>query len=94
MSYLLALGQGTSRSRAIVLHATGRVVASSQREFTQHFPQPGWVEHDPAEIWDSQLAAAREALTTAKLPLAGDDCCLGLSDICPPYATDERMPPS
>ena len=68
MTYLLALDQGTSSSRAIVLDAaSGGIVASAQREFRQIFPQPGWVEHDPEEIWQSQLATAREALANAGL---------------------------
>ena len=71
MTYLLALDQGTSSSRAIVLDAaSGSIVASAQREFRQIFPQPGWVEHDPEEIWQSQLATAREAL--AKAGLSGE----------------------
>ncbi|MDP3522408.1 MAG: glycerol kinase GlpK [Hydrogenophaga sp.] len=67
MTYLLALDQGTSSSRSIVFDADGRVVAVAQRELTQHFPQPGWVEHDPMEIWDTQLATARAALAQAGL---------------------------
>ncbi len=51
MSYLLALDQGTSSSRSIVFDQAGRIVAMAQREFGQIFPQPGWVEHDPEEIW-------------------------------------------
>ena len=71
MTYLLALDQGTSSSRAIVLDAaSGNIVASAQREFRQIFPQPGWVEHDPEEIWQSQLATARQAL--AKAGLSGE----------------------
>ena len=65
MTYLLALDQGTSSSRSIVFDANGHTVAMAQRELTQHFPQPGWVEHDPMEIWDTQLATAREALHKA-----------------------------
>ena len=65
MTYLLALDQGTSSSRSIVFDADGRVVAVAQRELTQHFPQPGWVEHDPLEIWETQLTTAREALQKA-----------------------------
>jgi len=61
--YILALDQGTTSSRAIVFNDAGLPVASCQREFPQHFPQPGWVEHDPLDIWNSQLACAREALT-------------------------------
>ncbi|ODU09608.1 MAG: glycerol kinase [Rubrivivax sp. SCN 71-131] len=65
--HLLALDQGTSSSRAIVFHRDGRIVARAQREFRQHYPQPGWVEHDAEEIWDTQLAVAREALATSGL---------------------------
>ncbi|HYP85084.1 glycerol kinase GlpK [Variovorax sp.] len=67
MTYLLALDQGTSSSRSIVFDADGRIVAMAQRELTQHYPQPGWVEHDPVEIWQGQLATAHEALGKAGL---------------------------
>ena len=63
--YLLALDQGTSSSRSIVFDAHGRIAAMAQREFKQIYPQPGWVEHDPREIWTSQLATARDALAQA-----------------------------
>jgi glycerol kinase len=63
--YLLALDQGTSSSRSIVFDRQGQIVAMSQREFRQIYPQPGWVEHDPKEIWESQLATAKEALGKA-----------------------------
>jgi len=66
-THLLALDQGTSSSRSIVFDAGGRIVAIAQREFRQIYPQPGWVEHDPKEIWASQLATAREALAKAGL---------------------------
>ncbi|HEY2187541.1 MAG TPA: glycerol kinase GlpK [Caldimonas sp.] len=65
--HLLALDQGTSSSRAIVFDAGGQIVALAQREFRQIYPQPGWVEHDPREIWATQLETAREALDTAGL---------------------------
>src|SRR5437867_9440022 len=71
MSHLLALDQGTSSSRSIVFDDGGRIVAMAQREFRQIYPQPGWVEHDPKEIWDSQLATAKEAL--AKAAIRGSD---------------------
>jgi glycerol kinase len=64
-NFLLALDQGTSSSRSIVFDAQGRIVAMAQREFRQIYPQPGWVEHDPLEIWRTQLATAREALAKA-----------------------------
>ena len=67
MTHLLALDQGTSSSRSIVFDAAGRVVAMAQRELRQIFPQPGWVEHDPIEIWNAQRATAREALAGAGL---------------------------
>jgi glycerol kinase len=63
--YILALDQGTTSSRAILFDRKARPVASAQREFRQIYPQPGWVEHDPLEIWESQLAVAREALAAA-----------------------------
>ncbi|RJP67480.1 MAG: glycerol kinase [Comamonadaceae bacterium] len=67
MTYLLALDQGTSSSRSIVFDRAGRVVSMAQREFRQIYPQPGWVEHDPRDLWQTQLETAREALQQAKL---------------------------
>ncbi len=64
-SFVLALDQGTSSSRAILFDAEGQPVASAQLPFRQHFPRPGWVEHDPEEIWQTQLEAARQALRQA-----------------------------
>jgi glycerol kinase len=63
--YLLALDQGTTSSRAVVFNRAGEAVAIAQKEFTQFFPQPGWVEHDPLEIWGTQLAMAHEAIARA-----------------------------
>ena len=68
--FLLALDQGTSSSRSIVFDTQGRIVSMAQREFRQIFPQPGWVEHDPREIWASQLATAQEALNKANIGAA------------------------
>ncbi len=65
--YILALDQGTTSSRAIVFDAQGTIVSLAQQEFKQIFPQPGWVEHDPDDIWQSQLACAREALANARI---------------------------
>lgn len=70
MTYLLALDQGTTSSRSIVFDEYGQIIALAQKEFTQHFPQPGWVEHDAAEIWASQLATAQEALKKANIRAA------------------------
>ena len=67
MTYLLALDQGTSSSRSIVFDREGHVVAMAQREFPQIYPRPGWVEHDPRDLWNTQLETAREVLTKAGL---------------------------
>ena len=67
MKYILALDQGTTSSRSIVFDHTGKVIATAQREFTQHYPKPGWVEHDAEEIWSTQLRTAQEVLKKAKL---------------------------
>jgi glycerol kinase len=67
MDYILALDQGTTSSRAILFNRQGRVVASAQREFHQSFPRGGWVEHDANEIWNTQIAVAREALALAQV---------------------------
>ena len=62
--YILALDQGTSSSRAIVFDHDGNIRSVAQKEFTQHFPKPGWVEHDPMEIWASEAAVIAEAIST------------------------------
>ena len=76
---ILALDQGTTSSRAIVFDARGSVVAFDQREFPQYFPQPGWVEHDPLEIWESQLETARGALRNARVS-AADVAAIGITN--------------
>src|SRR5919199_1279922 len=65
--YILALDQGTTSSRAIVFDAGGAIRGVAQKEFTQIFPQTGWVEHDPQEIWASQIGVAVEALGRAQI---------------------------
>ena len=67
MSFILALDQGTTSSRAIVFDHHGGIRATAQKEFQQIFPQAGWVEHDPGEIWTSQLEVARSVLAQAGL---------------------------
>jgi glycerol kinase len=64
--YILALDQGTTSSRAMLFDHAGNVCAASQQEFKQHYPQPGWVEHDAEEIWQSQRAVAEKVLESAK----------------------------
>ena len=79
MTYLLALDQGTSSSRSIVFDADGHILALAQQELTQIYPQPGWVEHDPQEIWRTQLATAREALAKAGIE-ARDVRAIGITN--------------
>ena len=79
MSYLLALDQGTSSSRSIVFDKQGRICAMAQRELTQHYPQPGWVEHDADEIWRSQFATAQEAIERAGIS-ANDIAAIGITN--------------
>jgi glycerol kinase len=67
MDYILSIDQGTTSSRAVVFDRAGQVVVMAQREFTQHFPRPGWVEHDAQEIWQTQLAVMQDALAEAGL---------------------------
>ncbi len=79
MPYLLALDQGTTSSRAIVFDAHGAIIASAQKEFRQIFPRPGWVEHDPKEIWKSQKDVADAALLRAGVS-AGDIAAIGITN--------------
>src|SRR5207237_9385094 len=67
MKFILALDQGTTSSRAIVFDQSGSIVSVAQKEFPQIFPAPGWVEHDPRDIWSSQAGVAAEALTKANV---------------------------
>lgn len=60
--YIMALDQGTTSSRCIIFDKKGNIVAKAQKEFTQYYPEPGWVEHDPMEIWSTQIGVAHEAL--------------------------------
>src|SRR5436190_13795754 len=79
MSYILALDQGTTSSRAIVFDHDGAIRAVAQKEFTQIFPAAGWVEHDPQEIWASQIGVAVEALGRAQLRPA-DIAAIGITN--------------
>jgi glycerol kinase len=75
----MALDQGTTSSRAIIFDHAGMVVASAQKEFRQFFPQPGWVEHDPEEVWCSQLAVAQQAMVQARAT-ATDIAAIGIAN--------------
>lgn len=67
MKYILALDQGTTSSRAILFNDKAEVVTKTQKEFPQHYPKPGWVEHEPDDIWLSQISVAREAIEKANV---------------------------
>jgi glycerol kinase len=79
MPHLLALDQGTSSSRSIVFNEQGQVIATAQQEFRQIYPKPGWVEHDPQEIWRTQLDTARQVLSQAGLR-AQDIAAIGVTN--------------
>lgn len=89
--YILSLDQGTSSSRAIVFDHDGEIKAVAQQEFRQIFPQSGWVEHHPQEIWTSQASVIAGAIASAGIngldiaaigdyKSAGDDDCMGSGD--------------
>ncbi len=77
--YILALDQGTTSSRAMLFDHAGNVCAASQQEFKQHYPQPGWVEHDAQEIWQSQRAVSEKVLESAKA-CAEDVFAIGITN--------------
>src|SRR4051794_26377916 len=79
MSFILAIDQGTTSSRAIVFRADISIAASAQAEFPQHFPASGWVEHEPEDIWTSTVATCREALEKADLA-AKDIAAIGITN--------------
>ena len=78
-SFVLALDQGTTSSRAIVFDRHGRTRATVQQEFPQHFPQPGWVEHDPRDLWETMRRVALGAVAEANLT-ASDLAAVGLTN--------------
>lgn len=77
--YLLAFDQGTTSCRAIVFSRTGQMISSAQKEFTQYFPADGWVEHDPTEIWATQIGVAHEALAKSGLD-SSDIAAIGITN--------------
>ena len=77
--YILSFDQGTTSSRAIVFDNSGNIIAVAQKEFTQIYPEPGWVEHDPSEIWSTQLSVATEVVAKANLK-AKDIAAIGITN--------------
>lgn len=79
MKYIMSLDQGTTSSRCIIFDRTGKICSLAQKEFTQYFPQPGWVEHDAEEIWDTVLEVSREAMNRIGLS-ASDIAAIGITN--------------
>ena len=77
--YIMALDAGTTSNRCILFDKTGKICSMAQREFTQYFPQPGWVEHDADEIWASQLGVAVEAMNKIGAA-AADIAAIGITN--------------
>ena len=89
--HLLALDQGTTSTRAIVFDRTGTPVATAQRDLKQIYPQPGWVEHDPEEIWSDALAVCREVLDQCDAA-SREVIAMGIANQLQPH-TDNNPPP-
>ena len=77
--YLAALDQGTTSSRAVIFTETGELISSFNKEFPQHYPKPGWVEHDPKDILDTQIAALQEAVRLSGIN-AADIAAIGITN--------------
>ncbi len=79
MPYILALDEGTTSARALIFDEEGTIKSVAQKEFTQHFPRDGWVEHDPEEIWACQLAVAQQAIQASR-SRAGAVAAIGITN--------------
>ncbi|HYK46611.1 MAG TPA: FGGY family carbohydrate kinase, partial [Parafilimonas sp.] len=77
--FILSFDQGTTSSRTIIFNENGNIISTAQKEFKQVFPKPGWVEHDPSEIWSTQLGTAAEAITKASLTVQ-DIAAIGITN--------------
>jgi len=77
--YIMAIDQGTTSSRCILFNKSGQMISMAQKEFTQVYPKPGWVEHDPIEIWETQIKVAREAMEKANAK-ASDIAAIGITN--------------
>ncbi|MDD5502716.1 MAG: FGGY family carbohydrate kinase, partial [Candidatus Thermoplasmatota archaeon] len=78
--YIMSIDQGTTSSRAIIFNADGKICGVAQREFKQIYPQPGWVEHNPMEIWDTTLWAMKNAMTNAGIVNPKDIAAIGITN--------------
>src|SRR3989442_3891902 len=88
-THVMAIDQGTTGSTVLVFDRRGRVVGRAYSEFTQHYPRPGWVEHDPEEIWRVTLRVLRQACRRGRVP-APDRGPLGIPNHLPPTVPSER----
>ncbi|MYA88998.1 MAG: glycerol kinase, partial [Boseongicola sp. SB0662_bin_57] len=79
MTYVMAIDQGTTSSRAILFDGDLKIAAVAQKEFTQHFPAGGWVEHDPEDLWQTVVETAREAMDSAGAT-ASDIAAIGITN--------------
>lgn len=77
--YVMALDSGTTSNRCILFDENGKIRSVAQKEFIQHFPKPGWVEHDAGEIWSTQLSVAREAMNQIEAT-AEDIAAIGITN--------------
>ena len=77
--FVMALDAGTTSNRAIIFDSNSKVIGVSQKEFTQHFPEPGWVEHDAEEIWSTMVTVMKEALEQSGL-VASDIAGIGITN--------------
>ena len=93
MKYIMALDQGTTSSRCILFDHAGNICASVQKEFRQIFPQPGWVEHNAAEIWDTTLEVSRAAMDKLGVT-AADIAAIGITNSARPPSSGTRPPAS
>ena len=84
--YIMALDAGTTSSRCILFNKKGEICSLAQKEFTQYFPKPGWVEHDANEIWSTQLGVAVEAMSKISAS-AADIAAIGITNQEIPYST-------
>ncbi len=82
--YVLAIDQGTTGTTAMIFNHDGEIVGQAYSEFTQHYPKPGWVEHDANEIWDVSMQVAEEALSNAGVS-ANDIATIGLQEFQLPF---------
>lgn len=91
MKYILALDQGTTSSRAVLISHEGNIQATAQKEFKQIFPSPGWVEHDPQELWSSQASCMSEVLAQAQISRIKLSASGSLINVKPPSCGNEGL---